>query len=236
VAALPENESFRPRAVICDLDGTLVDSYAAITASVNHVRACRGLPPLAEATVRRHVGRGLEHLLRELVPGTELDVDAARYRAHHPSVLQAGSRLLPNVVPTLAFLRESDVRLAVCSNKPKAFTQELLVHLRLRPYFDAVVGPEDAPRLKPAPDMLLAALAALRVEAAEALYVGDMVVDIRTARAAAVRVWVLPTGSEERQTLLAAGPDRLLNDFADLVDCVGRARVSWSEGQTRSAP
>src|ERR1700736_4352992 len=80
-----------PRAVLFDFDGTLVDSYPAITASVNHVRACRGRPPLAEAEVRKHVGRGPAYLLEHTVPGTDVEADLERYRAHHPSVLRSGT-------------------------------------------------------------------------------------------------------------------------------------------------
>src|SRR5216684_4776747 len=112
----------RFRAIVFDLDGTLVDSYAAITASVNHVRAIHNLPPLSESEVRRHVGRGPVHLLRHTVPDIDLDADLARYKTHHPSVLRSGTHLLPGVAETLGALRDAGHRLAVCSNKLKPFT------------------------------------------------------------------------------------------------------------------
>src|SRR4051794_1110982 len=93
------------RALLFDFDGTLADSYAAITASVNHVRSCRGLAPVPESDVRRYVGRGLEHLLQDLVPGTDVVEDAARYRAHHPSVLRSGTKLLPGVAEVMPALK-----------------------------------------------------------------------------------------------------------------------------------
>jgi phosphoglycolate phosphatase len=204
------------RAVIFDFDGTLIDSYQAITGSVNHVRAAYNLPPLDEPEVRRSVGRGPAYLLQHTVPGGNLDKDLARYRAHHPSVLRSGTRLLPGVAETLSVLKTAGLYLAVCSNKPRDFTRELLRYLGLAPWIPVVVGPEDAPRIKPAPDMLLVALKQLNVGPAEALYVGDMVVDIQTARAAGVSVWVIPTGSDERATLQAANPDRILQNFAEL--------------------
>src|SRR5438477_4597667 len=145
------------RAVIFDFDGTLVDSYPAITASVNHVRAARHLPPLDESEVRRCVGRGPAYLLEHTVPGTNLDKDLALYRAHHPSVLRSGTQLHPGVAETLARLHQAGFLLGVCSNKLVNFTHELLDYLKLATLFQAVIGPEDAPRLKPAPDMLLAA-------------------------------------------------------------------------------
>jgi phosphoglycolate phosphatase len=208
------------RAVLFDFDGTLGDSYQAITASVNHVRASHGLPPLDEAEVRPHVGRGPASLLAHTA-GNSTPEDLARYRSHHPSVLFSGTRLLPGAAEALGALHEAGKLLAVCSNKPVAFTRQLLDHFRLLPLLDAVLGPEDVQRPKPAPDMLLAALARLQVPPGQALYVGDMVVDIETARAAGVRVWVVPTGSDERATLAAAGPDRILDGLADLCELLG---------------
>jgi HAD superfamily hydrolase (TIGR01509 family) len=104
----------------------------------------------------------------------------------------------------------------VCSNKPRAFTKELLEYLNVRQFVDAAFGPEDVARPKPAPDMLRAALAWLRVPAAEALYIGDMVVDIETALAGGVRVWVVATGSDDRATLESAGPERILESLDEL--------------------
>lgn len=207
-----------PRAFVFDFDGTLADSYAAITASVNHVRAHHGLSSLPEREVRRHVGHGVAHLLRNLVPGTDPEADATRYRAHHSSVLRGGTRLLPGVGPTLTALHERGVLLAVCSNKPRLFTQPLLTFLGLAPLLGAVVGPEDVPHLKPAPDMLREALRQLDVAPAEAVYVGDMVVDIETARAAGVPVWVIATGSDDARRLRAAGPERFLGAFTEIGD------------------
>jgi HAD superfamily hydrolase (TIGR01509 family) len=108
----------------------------------------------------------------------------------------------------------------VCSNKPRLFTRKLLDHLGLGDVFEVVIGPEDVPRPKPAPDMLLAGMKRLGVTPSETLYVGDMVVDIETARRAGVRVWVTPTGSEERAALEAARPDRLADDLHAFVALV----------------
>jgi 2-phosphoglycolate phosphatase len=180
------------------------------------VRAAHGLPPLPEEQVRRQVGRGPAYLLEHTVPGADLPADLARYRAHHPSVLRSGTRLLPEVADTLRALKQAGLRLAVCSNKPITYTRELLDYLGVAAWFDVVIGPEDVPRLKPAPDMLRAALDRLGVAPAAAVYVGDMVVDIETARAAGVTVWVVPTGSDDRSTLRAARPDHLLSAFRDI--------------------
>ena len=116
----------RFRAVVFDFDGTLGDSYPAITASVNHVRETHQLRPLAEEEVRRYVGRGVAYLLQHTVGSAELESDVVRYREHHPSVMRKGTRLFPGVAEALAILRQGGARLAVCSNKPRQFTIELL--------------------------------------------------------------------------------------------------------------
>ncbi|HZY84849.1 MAG TPA: HAD-IA family hydrolase [Gemmataceae bacterium] len=210
------------RAVLFDFDGTLGDSYPAITASVNHVRTLHGLPPLPEAEVRRHVGRGPGYLLQHTVPQGDQQANAAAYRAHHPSVLHSGTRLLPGAADALRTLHGRGLKLGVCSNKPVDFTRELLSYLGVAPYLDVVLGPEDVARPKPAPDMLLAALPRLGVAAAEALYVGDMTVDVETARAAGVRVWIVPTGSDTPAAIARARPDRTLRDLVELPDLLRR--------------
>jgi phosphoglycolate phosphatase len=209
------------RAVVFDLDGTLVDSYPAITASVNHVRGLSGLPPLPEPEVRAHVGRGAPYLLEKTVGQGDPSENVAAYKAHHPSVLREGTKLMPGAASALAELHARGLKLGVCSNKPVSFTRELLDYLGVASLFAVALGPEDVARPKPAPDMLLAALGRLGLEARQVLYVGDMTVDIDTARAAGVRVWVLATGSEAPEALDAARPDRRLRDLAELPGLLG---------------
>ena len=204
-------------AVLFDFDGTLVDSYPAITASVNHVRARHALPPLPVAEVTRFVGRGPEYLLTHTVPGGDLAGDIACYRAHHPTVMKEGTRLLPGAADVLQELSKAGKQLGLCSNKPRPFSQQLLAHCGIAAHFAVVLGPEDVARPKPAPDMLQVAISRLHVQPRDVLYVGDMTVDIETARAAGVTVWVTPTGSDERAALAAARPDRLLDRLIDLV-------------------
>jgi phosphoglycolate phosphatase len=205
------------RAVLFDLDGTLLDSYPAITASVNHVRSLHGLGPLSVAEVTRHVGRGPDYLLSRTVGVGDPPANLAAYRAHHPGVLREGTRLLPGAREVLEGLHARGLRQAVCSNKPVAFTRELVAYLGVAGFLDVVLGPEDVARNKPAPDMLLGALFRLGVGPSEALYVGDMTVDVEAARAAGVRVWVVATGSDTAEALDHARPDRRLDHLEDLL-------------------
>jgi 2-phosphoglycolate phosphatase len=215
---MPDPASIWPRAVLFDFDGTLADSYDAITASVNHVRSVRGLPALPDAEIRKHVGRGLEKLMADLLPDTNVERNVELYREHHVTVMRDLTQLLPSAREALAVLKASGRRLAVCSNKKVSFTRDLIDHLGIAEYLSAVLGPDDVPRPKPAPDMLLEGLHRLGVTSAQALYVGDMDVDVQTARSAGVTVWVVPTGSADRATLVAARPDRILENLGELAE------------------
>lgn len=215
----------RVRAILFDFDGTLVDSYAAIAASVNHIRMKHGLPPLQEAEVKRNVGRGAEYLIEHTVGVGEMQENLALYREHHLSVLHEKTKLLPGALEAVRAAKESGRRVGVCSNKPRFFTKELVAFLELGPYVDAVFGPEDVVRLKPAPDMLRKALDWLKVAPQEALYIGDMVVDILTGLGAGVPVWVVPTGSDNLRTLETAGPERILKDLFELVTILNHSRA-----------
>ncbi len=207
----------RFRAVLFDFDGTLADSYAAITASVNHVLEHHGRPALAEAQVRRLVGHGLAQLMETVLPGVDPDVAARLYREHHPSVLREHTRLLPGVADGLVALRRAGVKLGVCSNKPSRFTQACLDILEISQHFEVVFGPEEAGAAKPDPAMLLKALENLGVSKEQSLYVGDMEVDIEAGRRAGVETWVLPTGSHDEATLRAAGCGRLFPEMGLIV-------------------
>lgn len=205
------------RAALFDFDGTLADSFAAITASTNHVRGLYGLPPLAESQVRASVGLGLDHLMRALVPVAPPAAAVAAYRAHHLTVMVEETRLFPGVADTLAVLHRRGLRMAVCSNKAVRFTRALVEALGLAPVFEAVLGPEDVGAAKPDPAMLTEALRRLGVTAAEAVYVGDMAVDVHTAKAAGIPAWLVLGGAAGAEDATAAGPDRVLASFGELL-------------------
>lgn len=210
-----------PRAVLFDFDGTLIDSFGAIAASVNHVRALRGLPALGVAEVTRHVGRGAWHLLRHTVERGERESNVAAYLEHHPTVFRELTRLLPGAREALEALKARGARLGLCSNKPVELSRGLVAHLGVAGLLDVVLGPEDVARPKPAPDMVLEAMRRLGCRPEEVLYVGDMTVDVETARAAGVRVWVVATGTDSAEELDKARPDRRLGGLGELAGLLG---------------
>ncbi|MFN7975634.1 MAG: HAD-IA family hydrolase [Acidobacteriota bacterium] len=211
----------RRRALLFDLDGTLIDSYEAIHESLNVALARAGMPPRDAASVRRMVGRGLDVLVAEVM-GPERAPEGVRdYREHYGKVCFEKTRLLPGVAPTLERLASDGHAMAICTNKLASFSRALVDHLGVGGFFALVLGPEHVKEPKPDPGMLLLALEKLGADRRDALYVGDMAMDVTVARAAGVEVAVLPTGSSSREELASAGADHLLEVFADLPAVIG---------------
>ncbi len=205
------------RAVVFDLDGTLLDSYAAIHAAVVRVQRHFGLPEWTLPETRRRVGRGLEVLMIEAVGAPRMAEGVRAFSEIYEASGPEATLLLPGADEVTRTLHHRGVKLAVASNKPAFFSRQLLSHFGLLGRFGVVHGPDDGFPPKPAPHMVFMALALLGVPASEALFVGDMPIDILTARAAGVPVAAVPTGSSTREELLAVGPDVVLTSLAEVL-------------------
>jgi 2-phosphoglycolate phosphatase len=202
--------------ILFDFDGTLADSFGAIAASVNHVRELHHLPTMTQAEVQEYVGLGLRQLMRDLVPGVTLEQVLAEYEAHHPQVMMTKTNLFDGVNETLLSLQKRGFRLGVCSNKKVAFTKQLVAQLCPQGIFEVILGPDDVSAPKPDPAMLLEAMRRLEVTATECVYIGDMSIDVLTARAAGMPVWLMPGGAKGRQP--AEEPDHWLRDFPQIAE------------------
>jgi phosphoglycolate phosphatase len=213
--------SLRYRAVLFDLDGTLVDSYTALAEAVNYARRKHGLGELSTARIRGLVGDGLETLLQRAfdvvdVPGSVVDAFEARY----DEICCHESRVLEDVAATLEELTRLGVVMAVCTNKPTSFSRKILEFLDLSRHFQAIVGPDLAGARKPDAQHVLHALHSVGAELADTLFVGDMPIDVRAARNSGIDVAVVATGSSTADQLTAAEPDHFLARFSDLVRIV----------------
>ncbi len=212
------------RGVVFDLDGTLIDSYDGIADALNSALAALGRPPQPADRVRVMVGRGVETLLaRAMGPEAQerpglIEEGVRLFRERYAQVCVSGSRLLPGAEATLRALRGRGYHMAVATNKPARFAVPILEALGAAACLEAVVGPEQVARLKPDPEMVLTALRAMGLSARGGLYVGDMPVDVQTARAAGVPVVAVTTGSSTPEELRAARPDAMAPSLGALLD------------------
>ena len=205
LAAAPFGER-SVRAVLFDLDGTLLDTAADISVALNRALAEQRLTSLPAAEVRVLIGRGVPALIERAVAwlgaaGESSDTALLRQRFQfHYERIQCGeiqTRVYPGVNAGLAELHRLGLRLAVVTNKPNKAAVGLLTRLGLSHWIDVVVGGDAGMHRKPHPQPLLSACEELEVRPAQALMVGDSLTDVLAARAAGLAVVCVPYGYNE---------------------------------------
>lgn len=210
------------KAILFDLDGTLIDSAPDITAAVNELLASRELPPLRLERVRAMIGGGVAKLVERAFAASgmplrgsvleEVNRDMAPiYRRH----LTGLTRLMPGVKEVLSHFHLNGIAMGVVTNKPQLATREILLHFGLTDWLSAIVGGDAVTHLKPAPDALLLALDRLRTDPRDAVMVGDSGADVGAARAAAMPA-VLLRGGYMQVPVEELGADLICDSLLDL--------------------
>ena len=215
-------EKFRPKAIVFDLDGTLVDSAPEIATALNSAMTGIGQPPFPLTEVQSFIGGGASVALKRALATRGTSIDDAAFDAMMTSfykvyaeVSEAGNGLYSGVMETLGELQRRGLPLGLCTNKAEHITAIALRALGIAPFFTAVVGARDDLPRKPAPDMLMAVLAKLGARPADVLVVGDSRSDVGAARAAGCPVIAVSYG-------YAHGPvadlraDRVIDNMKDL--------------------
>jgi phosphoglycolate phosphatase len=184
------------KAVIFDLDGTLVDSAPDIQVAINKLLAEEGRRLLTLEEVSAMIGDGVPKLVERAMNATraedapdDLPTLTRRFLGFYEGHTTDLTRPYPGVLEALERLRSAGVRMGICTNKPERPTRELLRDLGLAPYFRAVFGGDTVAGVKkPDPQLIHAVLDALGARPMEAVMVGDAANDVAAARAAEIPV------------------------------------------------
>jgi phosphoglycolate phosphatase len=215
-APAPATQAIFPvRAVLIDLDGTLIDSVQDLTAAANAMLAEFDHAPLSVDTVRSYVGRGIANLVQRCF-GDEPAAEGAlaAFRRHYAQSNGLQAQVYPGVVDGLQAMRALGLPLACVTNKAATFVPPLLAATGLAGFFDFLVCGDSVARVKPDPLPLLHACAHFGVNAAEAVMIGDSMNDVRAARAAGCAVICVPYGYSEGRALQPTDCDAIVPSLA----------------------
>jgi len=210
------------RAVVFDLDGTLVDTAPDLAGALNRLLAEERREPLPLDAVKLLIGDGAGRLVqraffgdRPALPDKMAEL-TRRYLLHYARHEADLSQPYPGVAECLAGLIDAGHVLGVCTNKPQAPALKLLEHFGLGDFFTAVVGGDQMHGVrKPDPRHLEAVLDALGVGSSDAVFVGDNENDARVAHAVGLPLVIVSFGYA-RVPIPDLGANAVINTYADL--------------------
>ena len=198
----------RFQTVLFDLDGTLIDHFAAIHRCHSHTLKQLGLPAPSMDEVRRAVGGGLEVAIQRLLGPNHLHLferALPMYREYWAKNMLYGVALLPGARELLEALKARDVQCAIFTNKHGPSARTLMEHLGVGPLLDGVFGALDTPWLKPLPEFTEHALRTLGGTPATSCLVGDSPYDVEAALNGGIHCVCVTTGTHHEAELRAAG-------------------------------
>ncbi len=212
------------RAVIFDLDGTLIHSLPGLAASLNRILQANHLPTHTELSVRGFIGNGIKKLIERATPCDTPEKTIQRLTQQmsedYASSWQSGTSPYPGITTILNNLAQKKIALAVFSNKPHIFCQEMTDHLFPEISFTTVLGQRDGVPAKPDPTGAYEVAKSLDHPPEDIAFLGDSTIDIATARNAGMLPIAATWGYHDLPALEAEHPARLIHHIEDLPDII----------------
>lgn len=214
----------KPKMVLIDVDGTLVDSVPDLAYCVDEMMKALGLAPHGQNKVRLWVGNGVERLVRRALVGElEGEPEQALFDNAYPLFLDlyaentsVRSCLYPGVAEGLAYMKTAGFKLGCVTNKAEQFTIPLLKNLGVHDDFSIVICGDSLAEKKPHPLPLLHAAELLEVKPEQSLMIGDSVSDVKAARAAGFQIICMSYGYNHGLDIRDFNPDGVIDSMAEL--------------------
>jgi phosphoglycolate phosphatase len=208
--------------IVFDLDGTLVDTAPDLIGATNHALNGMSIPAVEGALLRPWISFGARRMIVEALAVSktslpERDVDRLldAFLSYYEANIACDSKPYAGVIAAAETLIGTGARLAVCTNKRQALSDQLLNELGITRLFTAIAGRDAFPVCKPHPDHLTGTIARAGGDPARAIMVGDSEVDIATAKAAGIPV-VAVTFGYSQVPVAELAPDALIDHYDHL--------------------
>lgn len=209
------------KAVLLDLDGTILDTLEDLVISVNHALKECGYPERTYAEIRRFVGNGAKKLIARSVPeGTgeeECGTVLKKFNEHYSVHCEDHTGPYKGIPELIVELKNRGMGIAVVSNKPDYAVQTLCAN-HFPGLIEVTAGQKSGVRMKPEPDSVYMAIEDMGAVKEEAVYVGDSEVDIKTAENAGIPCILVDWGFRDREDLEAAGGKIIVSSVPELED------------------
>jgi phosphoglycolate phosphatase len=180
---------------IFDLDGTLADAYKAIEKSLNYTRLNLGFKKIAFKKIKSAVGGGDKKFIESFFPDALRKKALRIYRTHHKKSLSIYTRLKPGAIALLRLLKKRGKILAIASNRPSKFSRIILKSTGIEKFFDFCLCADEINHLKPDPMILEVILRKFKIDKNSAVFIGDMAIDMETAKRAGIDAIFVKGGS-----------------------------------------
>lgn len=213
------------KAVIFDLDGTLLDTLEDLYLSVNAALTQHGFPLKTREEVRQSIGNGVRNLMRRSVPEGEenprFEECFTAFREHYAVHLNDHTAPYEGIMALLEQLKVMGCPMAIVSNKLDSAVKELNQRT-FASYIPVAIGESEHVRRKPEPDTVYEAIRELGVEKEDCIYVGDSEVDLLTAQNSGIPCISVSWGFRDREVLEDLGAEYLVDSTAELLDVIVR--------------
>lgn len=221
------DKQFKIKAVLIDLDGTLIDSAPEIAKAASDMLTVLNLPTLPIDTVQGFIGEGaavlIKRCLMAVLPTAPDDALFNKAQKHFIALYRSAciqSQPYPQVVAGLKALKALDLPIACVTNKPAVFTQAMLEATGLHAYFDTVVSGDTLNKKKPEPDQIFHICKLFNIDPWDALLIGDSNTDIKAAKNAGCYVFTVPYGYNQGLEIDPSAVDAMINDLTEATNFI----------------
>lgn len=201
--------------LIFDLDGTLVDSSAGVIESVNYSLRQVGAPEQQPSVIKPYIGYSLDKMYPAFTDAPLVEL-VAHFRIRAAEVMVDMTSSLPGADETLHALHSDGCRLAIATTKIQQHLQGIIRKFNWTDIIEATVGADDVSREKPDPEAVYLALKRLEADAGSSVMVGDTINDVLAAKSAGLNVIAIASPFEQREVVMAAGPNHFLGSIREL--------------------